>query len=138
VSRATAPVNLQDAVIGVINGKLYAAGGQDTSSAPLGVAYAYDPSCNTWSKRADMPIPRRAAAGVAMSGKLYVIGGNGGGGLYGNTQVFTPGSGWTTKASMPSPRYAATAAAADGWIYAIGGVPTGGVSAVGTNEAYVP
>jgi N-acetylneuraminic acid mutarotase len=138
VSRATAPVNLQDAVVGVINGKLYAAGGLDTASTPLGVTYAYDPSTNVWSKRASMPIPRRAAAGLALGGKLYAIGGNGGSGLYGNTQVFTPGSGWTMKASMPTPRYVATAAAAGGWIYVIGGIPTNAFSAVGTNEAYVP
>lgn len=85
-----------------------------------------------------MPVPRRDVAGRALGGKLYVFGGNGGSPGYGNTQRFTPGGGWTTKASMPTPRYVATAAVAAGWFYVIGGIPTNAVSAVGTNQAYVP
>jgi N-acetylneuraminic acid mutarotase len=140
VSRATAPINLREAVVGVINGKLYAAGGVVDSlfSQPLGRTYVYDPSSNSWSKRADMPIPRRSASGRVLNGKLYVFGGNSGSAPYGNTQVFTPGSGWAVKASMPTPRYVGTAAVAGDRLYMIGGIPTNAVQPVGTNEAYVP
>src|SRR5213592_3434818 len=68
--------------VGVVNGILYAVGGEDGlyhcpfGGAPgpgpfLGVVEAYDPVANTWTTKASMPTPRaRFGVGVT-NGVLY-------------------------------------------------------------------
>jgi hypothetical protein len=86
----------------VIDGKLYAAGGKGENGA-LATRYVYNPATDGWTRKADMPMARTAAAGQALGGKLYVVGGSWGPGPNGTTQVYTPGNNsWTTKAWTPS------------------------------------
>jgi N-acetylneuraminic acid mutarotase len=62
---------------GVIGGKFYVVGGEDQSN----LLEVYDPATNAWTRKARMPLGQFAAggrwegAGVALGGKLYVIGG---------------------------------------------------------------
>ena len=60
--------------MGVINGIIYVAGGNNGTAA-VTTLEAYDPATNTWSTRAPMPTARVAAVGVVSAGRLYVIGG---------------------------------------------------------------
>jgi N-acetylneuraminic acid mutarotase len=69
--RAPSPHFHKDGAAGVINGKLYVAGGFH-GLQPVAHLDVYDPATNTWKTLA--PIPRAGKAiGAAMDGKLFVI-----------------------------------------------------------------
>ena len=69
----------------VVDGKIYAIGGQkkEKLQRPIGFTYRltelptvemYDPVTDTWTQKADMPTPRSTRACV-VDGKIYAIGG---------------------------------------------------------------
>ena len=62
------------AAVGVINEKIYVAGGGGTSSRALEM---YDPGTNTWTVLASMAVGRDHCAGGVIEGKFYVVGGRG-------------------------------------------------------------
>jgi peroxiredoxin/N-acetylneuraminic acid mutarotase len=75
-----------------------------------------------WKKGAPFPEPDEEFYGVALNGKLYVIGGWGDGKARGVNYEYDPASDkWTKKKSMPRPAHHAALAAANGKIYACGG-----------------
>ena len=82
--------NLKGAVLGVINGKLYAAGGASQVGSVTGRTDAYDPSTNTWTRRKDMPVPRTQAGAAVANGLLYVIGGLSSAGIHRTTSMYIP------------------------------------------------
>src|SRR6478736_3970347 len=74
-----------------------------------------------WKKAAPFPEPDEELYGVAVAGKLYVIGGWGEGKARGVNYEYDPGSdAWTKKAPMPRPAHHAALAASNGKIYAFG------------------
>ena len=88
-----------------------------------------------WKKGAPFPEPDEELYGVAVNGKLYVIGGWGEGKARGANYEYDPATDkWTKKKSMPRPAHHAALAAANGKIYVFGGfvapegtqIPTGG------------
>ena len=88
-----------------------------------------------WKKAAPFPEPDEELYGVAVHGKLYVIGGWGEGKARGATYEYDPATDkWTKKKSMPRPAHHAALAAANGKIYVSGGfvapektnIPVGG------------
>src|SRR6185436_5903 len=88
-----------------------------------------------WKKAAPFPEPDEELYGVAVGGKLYVIGGLGEGKARGANYEYDPASDkWTQKTSMPLPAHHAALAAYNGKIYVCGGfvapegiqIPTGG------------
>jgi N-acetylneuraminic acid mutarotase len=88
-----------------------------------------------WKKAAPFPEPDEELYGVAVNGKLYVIGGWGEGKARGANYEYDPATDrWTKKKSMPRPAHHAALAAANGRIYVIGGfvapektqIPVGG------------
>src|SRR5256712_5826846 len=84
---------------------------------------SYDPTADTWSKKASMLQPRCLHAAVTVNGKLYVIGGvDSKGNDSAAVEVYDSGSDtWTSKAPMPTARRLLAAVEAYGIIYAIGG-----------------
>jgi N-acetylneuraminic acid mutarotase len=62
---------------GVVNGKLYVAGGWKTGPSQVSTLEVYDPATNTWAARADMPTARGSAGAAVVNGVLYVLGGGG-------------------------------------------------------------
>jgi N-acetylneuraminic acid mutarotase len=60
---------------GVINGKLYVAGGWKTGPSTVSTMEVYDPATNTWAARADMPTARGGTGAGVVNGVLYVLGG---------------------------------------------------------------
>jgi peroxiredoxin/N-acetylneuraminic acid mutarotase len=75
-----------------------------------------------WKKGAPFPEPDEELYGVAVNGKLYVIGGWGEGKARGANYEYDPASDkWTKKKSMPRPAHHAALAAANGKIYVCGG-----------------
>ena len=88
-----------------------------------------------WKKAAPFPEPDEELYGVAVGGKLYVIGGWGEGKARGANYEYDPATDkWTKKKSMPRPAHHAALAAYNGKIYVCGGfvppeqtqIPTGG------------
>lgn len=59
---------------GVINGKLYLAGGTDNTGSPTGQLQVYTPGTNSWAIKAPMP-SRNFPAGSEANGLFYVLGG---------------------------------------------------------------
>jgi N-acetylneuraminic acid mutarotase len=88
---------------GVIGGKFYVVGGQGTNRLDV-----YDPVTDQWTAGASMPSIRWLGAGLALQGKLYVIGGirtdaNGFSTRVRTTSVYDPLTDtWTNKAPMPT------------------------------------
>lgn len=63
---------------GVINGKLYAFGGEFFGPSGGGVhaeVCAYDPQTDTWEIIGEMPTPRHGLGGVTMADAIYAVGG---------------------------------------------------------------
>jgi N-acetylneuraminic acid mutarotase len=94
---------------GVIGGKFYVVGGEDRAN----LLEVYNPATNTWTRKARMPLGQFGAsgrwngAGVALGGKLYVIGGfqidiNGNVTQVRTTNVYDPASNtWSVKRPLP-------------------------------------
>ncbi len=75
-----------------------------------------------WKKAAPFPEPDEELFGVAVNGKLYVIGGWGDGKARGANYEYDPATDkWTKKKSMPRPAHHAALATANGKIYVFGG-----------------
>ena len=90
---------------------------------------------NPWKKAAPFPYPDEELYGVALNGKMYVIGGWDDGKAAGLNYEYDPATDkWTEKKGMPRLAHHAALAAANGKIYVIGGfvppkdtqIPTGG------------
>ena len=75
-----------------------------------------------WKKAAPFPEPDEELYGVAVNGKMYVIGGWGNGKARGVNYEYDPATDtWTKKQPMPRPAHHAALAAVNGKIYAFGG-----------------
>ena len=87
-TKASMNVNRRDGSSGVIDGKLYVAGGTDEAFNELSSVEVYDPATNQWTSLASMPKPRAHSAGAVANGKFYVIGGLGEDAM--RTEAYTP------------------------------------------------
>ena len=122
----------------VVNGKIYAIGGQD-DTPQVSKVEEYDTEKDVWTEKKSMPTGRFRHAAAAVGGKIYVLGGtpNNFQALATVEEYDTKADSWTKKADMPTARMGLAAAVVGGKIYAIGGAadfffPTGAV------EAYNP
>jgi len=61
--------------VGVMNGKLYLAGGDHPENVHVATLQVYDPAQDTWTSKASMPAPRAGAGGAVVDGLFYVLGG---------------------------------------------------------------
>jgi probable HAF family extracellular repeat protein len=58
---------------GVIDGKIYVAGGRRPSpSLESAALYVYDPATNSWARKRDMPLRASGGVGGVIGGKLYL------------------------------------------------------------------
>lgn len=74
-SKWAIPVATQAAASGVIDGKLYIAGGFDKNYSTIRELQIFNPDTATWSSGAPLPGPLAYAASAVLNGKLYVFGG---------------------------------------------------------------
>jgi len=89
-----------------INGKGYVGGGIDDAISSVGNIFnefwMYDPSLNSWTSKANLPIAAFRSAGISCNGKGYVIGGADDWSIYSDVFEYNPlTDSWTTKTSFP-------------------------------------
>ena len=112
--------------LSVVDGKIYAIGGSKGSigccSLDTGPVEVYDPGTNTWVKKPNMPAPRGGHAAGVVRGKIYLVGGGGGGKYVSAVSEYDPATGtWEEKADIPTKRSVLAASVVNNKIYAIGG-----------------
>jgi N-acetylneuraminic acid mutarotase len=141
-AKAPMPTARVGVAVGVVNGLLYAVGGQGPGFGdPLTVVEAYDPISNTWVSKASLPTARSGLDVGVVNGVLYAVGGRTSpttGPSIGNTvEAYDPTTNtWTIKAPMPTPRRFLRIGVLNGVLYAIGGQYA--IGDTGANEAYHP
>ena len=130
----------------VIDGKIYVAGGRQNQKDRQGrlrivnvkALEVYDPKTNRWETRAAMPLAQGGLAAAALSGKLYVFGGEQWfpeEKLFGNVWVYDPKlDRWGPAPSLPLPRHGLAAATVGSEIFVFGGASKPGLGAVEINE----
>ena len=107
----------------MVDGRIYAMGGEPSEPYELeellSIVEQYDPSTDTWTRKADMPTVTVPIDATVVDGKIYVIGGEG---IGSRVIMYDPASDtWTQKADMPTRRFMHATCVVDGKIYAIGG-----------------
>jgi RNA polymerase sigma factor (sigma-70 family) len=114
----------------VVDGKIYAIGGDEGPDWASPVVEEYDPIADKWTKKADMPTGRSGLSTCAVNGKIYAIGGgrrdhlNGKITNFPTVEEYNPKTNtWTQKTDMPTGRsfWSSCADLVDGKIYVIGG-----------------
>ena len=109
------------AAVGVIDGKIYVAGGSGGTMLQNELEY-FDPPNNQWVIRAPMNIPRNHTAGAVIDGKFYVVGGRGSTNAPTALEVYDPATNvWSILAPMPTGRSGIAAAAVNGQLWVFGG-----------------
>ena len=109
------------AAVGVINDKIYVAGGAGGGMQQTEVE-VYDPAANTWTNLASMSVPRNHTGGGVINGKLYVVGGRDSTNAPTALEVYNPQSNaWTALASMPTARSGVGVGVVSGELYVFGG-----------------
>src|SRR5437588_697627 len=99
-TKASLPKQGRALGVAMLNGKIYAIGGQTTGDVPLVSIEEYDPVADTWSLKADMPTARVSYGAVAVNGKIYVVGGRINNTPVAPTYMYDPGANaWTTNAN---------------------------------------
>ncbi len=121
--RASMPTGRSAAGAGVVDGKIYVAGGRPPHGHDFAV---YDPAADAWTILPDLPTERNHLAMGAIGGKLYVAGGRFGPGFNSEltdvVEVYDPASGtWLAGTPMPRVRSGMASVVANGCLYAIGG-----------------
>jgi N-acetylneuraminic acid mutarotase len=120
-------LRLETAILAVIIGLVFAT-----------AAMAQMPT-SPWKKGAPFPEPDEELYGVAVDGKLYVIGGWDDGKARGATYEYDPATDrWTKKKSMPRLAHHAALATANGKIYVMGGFVAPQQTAIPTGGAWEP
>lgn len=109
-------------VTGVIDGKIYVAGGLRAGFATTDVSF-YDPIAGTWTPAPPLPELIDHGCGGGVGGKLYVIGGrNVNAGMpLAVVHELTPGGGWITRTPMPTARSGAACGVSGNRIVVAGG-----------------
>ncbi len=86
---------------GVINNKIYIAGGEDLVREDY-VLEEYDPLTDQWTTKANIPVQRRMAYGTAVDSLFYLVAGYSQTTTVSRLDVYNPDSNtWTTKSSLP-------------------------------------
>ena len=106
-----------------VGDRIYAAGGMvGETGRPLDLVARYDPATDTWETLRRLPEPVRAAAGAAVDGVFYVVGGTTADGNTADMNAYDPETDtWAPRASLPEPRFNHAAVALGGRIYVLGG-----------------
>jgi RNA polymerase sigma factor (sigma-70 family) len=126
--KADMPTSRDSLGVGVVNGKIYAIGGETLvgGGSATSAVEEYDLKLDKWAKKASMPTARCGASTVVVNGKIYVIAGMTGvnekNQALPNVEEYDPIKDiWTKKADMPKAKAGIAGSAFNGKIYIFGG-----------------
>ncbi|HEY7047449.1 MAG TPA: carboxypeptidase regulatory-like domain-containing protein [Jatrophihabitantaceae bacterium] len=108
-----------------LDGRLYVAGGWDSTGGVTGKVEVYDPASNTWAFGPDLPTPVAAGSVAVLDNRMYVIGGCTADGVCGSTavQVYDPDANrWEPAAAYPQPVAMQGCGTIAGRVYCAGGI----------------
>ncbi|MHC4440435.1 MAG: Kelch repeat-containing protein [Planctomycetota bacterium] len=121
------PINKVDFSTSVVGGKIYAIGGWHAIGGwnppwkALTRVDEYDPTTDTWTRKADMPTRRGTTFTCVVNDKIYVLGGDVSGPIS-IVEVYDPATDtWQEQTDVPLPRYTPAPSVVDGIIYVMGG-----------------
>jgi N-acetylneuraminic acid mutarotase len=134
---ASAPAAHYQPAVGVLNGKLYVAGGIDAAGSASQRLDVYTPATNSWSTKKSMPTARRGAAGAVVGNRFHVIGGQTSGTYLKTVEAYDPVTNfWVPRAPVPTARAGLGVGVVSGLGYAVGGRTS--TSPVAANQRYTP
>jgi N-acetylneuraminic acid mutarotase len=123
----------------VMDDRIHVIGGRINSFA-TNVAHhrVYFPESDKWEDRRPMPSPRSGHGAAVMGGRIWCMGGEETGKVFGQMESYDPATDtWQQHAPMPTPRHGLGAAAVGNWVYVAGGGPVvGGSTQSSLNEAF--
>jgi N-acetylneuraminic acid mutarotase len=133
----SAPTRRGALAVGVIGGRLYAAGGA-SAGRPLKTLEIYDFKRRRWSRGPDMAVAREHLAGAVTDGAFYVLAGRAAGlGNFAVAERYVPSKRrWERIADMKKPRGGIAAAAVGRRVIVFGGEEARGT--IGEVEMYDP
>ncbi|KAG1953347.1 kelch-like protein 42 isoform X1 [Pimephales promelas] len=110
-------INVRGYGSAVLDNYLFIVGGYRMTSQEISVAHCYNPSKNEWNNVAPLNQKRSNFKLLAVSGKLYAVGGH----CLGTVECYSPEQDWTCVASLPEPLAEFSACECQGMIYVMGG-----------------
>jgi N-acetylneuraminic acid mutarotase len=131
---ATLLVPRSEQAVTELDGMIYVVGGYPPGRIPSDVVQVYNVATDRWAFGPPVPMPLHHAMAAAVSGRLYVIGGEFDGAGTGRPEVYldtvyelnpTVGA-WRRRSLMPTARSGGGATVMDGKIYVAGGRPPRG------------
>ncbi|MBA2245382.1 MAG: kelch repeat-containing protein [Gemmatimonadetes bacterium] len=136
---------------GVIDGKIYAAGGRLSSARPgegfthtVPEVDVYDLRSGSWSTlpaTANLPTPRAGSTTAVLDGHLLVLGGESGTQepAHAEVEALDPRTGrWTPLAPMAQGRHGTQAVVHEGRLYVAAGSKTRGADEINSQEVFTP
>lgn len=124
-------------------GKFYAIGGRTGAiNTVQDEVFEFDPTTETWNRKARMPTARAGVGVAVFEGRILVFGGEGPSGrpeqTYEQVEEYDPATdAWRTLAPMPNPRHGFYAASTgDGRIYLASGGPGAGATFSNTHDLF--
>jgi N-acetylneuraminic acid mutarotase len=121
--KAPMPTARSGGTAGVIDGKIYVAGGRPPGGADFAV---YDPATDQWTVLPNLPTQRNHLASGVIGGNLYVVGGRFGGGVGSEmtdiVEIYDPATNtWTRGTPLLEPRAGLNGITVRGCLYTFGG-----------------
>jgi hypothetical protein len=134
------PIARHHVQLATLDGGLYVLGGMETIRfTNVDDAWVLRRGASEWTPIAALPEDRGAGIAGVIDGRIYVVGGQGRGGLSPRTLVYDPATDlWTFAASIPTPREHLAGFAYGGEIWAIGGRALSLATAMDVVEIYDP
>jgi N-acetylneuraminic acid mutarotase len=125
-SRAPLPNPRNHLASAVVDGRIYAVGGQHNEDENTGLqsdVHRFDPATNAWTKVASLPKARSHIVTVVRDGQVLVLGGtNPGNSASSDVTAYSPAAdAWTRLPSLPGGRKTPVAGLVDGVVYLTGG-----------------
>jgi hypothetical protein len=124
--KADLPVPSRRMALAALGGRLYAAGGLDSSGHSSDRTFEYEPQTNAWTERARLGTARGSFALVACGGRLHALGGlrdsPSGKCTTARHEAYDPLTDtWSRRRPLPVRQHAFGGAALGSWIHAVGG-----------------
>jgi len=135
--RAPMPTARCNFAVAVIDGRIFAIGGNLASSSEiLNIVEQYDPASDRWTRRANMPTPRWHLAVGAMRGQIYAIGGRGGNLAFERYDLRHDT--WTRLPDLPAAKENPFCVVLNDRLFVLGGTGSDGKEDYGVFEEYEP